>query len=177
MKPHHRLITLGISLSIGLTGTGCGVLVGNIKPVSEKSDDYQVKDLSRQDSDWVKLPPQENSNESDVAYQSKSSGALISLNTSCRELNRTQSLQAVSDLLFLGISDIEEKKEKSLMIQDSPALETTVTGKLNQEPTKIRATVIKKDRCIYDVLYVTRPKSFSSKEGDYSAFVHSLRLE
>ena len=49
-----RALCLAISPLLAL-GAGCSVLVGNIKPVDQKSDDYKVLNLNKDNADWVKL--------------------------------------------------------------------------------------------------------------------------
>ena len=44
------------------------------------------------------------------------------------------------------------RDERPLQIQNIPALETTIEGKLNGEPTRIRAVVVKKQSCVYDLM-------------------------
>ena len=57
---HPFLIVLAAA-SLFAVGTlsGCGVLIGNVKPVDEKSEAYGVMDLSKESPEWRKLDPQE----------------------------------------------------------------------------------------------------------------------
>src|SRR4051812_47677682 len=80
------------------TISGCA-LIGNVKPVAEKSESYGVMDLSKENPEWVKLDTSETrsgenssggsqetetTEVSDVAYQSKRNASIISLNSACR---------------------------------------------------------------------------------------------
>lgn len=176
------LAPLFFLLAIG--ASGCGVLLGNVKPVDEKADTYRILDLSRENPDWEKLenPKPTDDTEStemtDVAYQSKRTASIISLNTACRERvkNPTSTLRQFTQELLLGFADVSEKKERELTHRDVPALETTITGKLRGQPMSLRAVVIRKDECLYDLMYVARPAHFSEQESDFSRFVESLRL-
>ncbi len=168
--------------------SGCGILIGNVKPVSEKAEDYQVLDLSKGNSDWIRLDSQqddadnhvgeEGTARSDLAYQSQRTASIISLNSACREKFKSEShdLKEFTHQLLLGISDVKSRQQKEIQIKGNPALDTTIQGKMGDQPVKIRAVVVKNDRCLYDLMYVARPDQFAEQEQDFSRFVESLRL-
>jgi hypothetical protein len=176
-------------LSLGV-GTGCSLLVGNVKPVDEKSDSYGVADLSRESPDrWQRLsataegvdakdPAISVAEVPDVAFQSKATSSIISLNSACRSGGETEErdLKGFTNLLFLGISDVSFREESELKLQRGPALETTIQGKLNGEPMKLRTVVLRRGDCLYDLMYVARPDQFPANETDFSHFIASLRL-
>lgn len=178
------------SLNLALIN-GCSVFLGNVKPADDKSDSYGVMDLSKENPDWVKLDPvaegEDKKNPAatqtgvpDVAFQSKATGSVISLDSACRETSegeKQKQLREITNLLFLGISDITLSDEVNLTIQGAPALQTTVQGKLNGDDTKLRSVVLRRGNCTYDLVYVTRPSQFEAREGDFSRFVSSLKLK
>lgn len=177
-----------------LASSGCSVVVGNIKPLEEKSTAYGVADLSSSNSDWKKLDPAKTTaqNESvkvqdvsptevsDVAYQSSSTASIISLDSACRlsseALRPNQDLRSLTDLLLLGITDVTYRSERGMEVQKTPALETTIKGSLNGELMQIRTVVLKRQNCVYDLVYMARPTHFESQLADFSHFVASLRL-
>ena len=173
--------------------SSCSTLVGNVKPVDEKSTDYGVLDLSKENPtlwkrlDDAQLRPKDaqigknrqafSSEITDMAYQSTKTSAIISLNSSCREGRDT-----ITDLapylreLLLGITDVSEKTESAQQVSGSDALEETVAGKMAGSQTKIRALVLSKQGCVYDLMYISRPDRFTEHENDFNRFVSSLRL-
>jgi len=168
--------------------SGCGVLFGNIKPVEEKSESYHIEDLSKQDPDWIKLDaaqeqaldPETTTNPdiSDVAFQSKKTSSIISLNSACRKVSPpNQDLQSFTRELFLGISDVTVHDEYPFQVQNSPALQTTIRGKMGDEQMMLRAVVLHRNFCTYDLMYVARPEHFTEQEQFFSQFVQSLRLK
>lgn len=167
-----------------LSETGCSLLIGNIKPVEEKSRSYHVLDLSREGGEWDKLENKDAKQDpkatdtSDLAYQSKKNASIISLNSACRSSleARDQDLKGFTDVLLLGISDITLREEKQITLQNAPALETTVRGQLGGEPIMLRTVVLRRRDCLYDLMYVSRPDRFSEKEAEFSRFVASLKL-
>ena len=94
-SPRISLLVAGVLLTFGSACSTVGALVGNEKPIDQKSETYGVLDLSKSNPDWSELDPKTVGDEhanggdtitseiSDVAFQSKSTAAIISLNSSC----------------------------------------------------------------------------------------------
>jgi hypothetical protein len=202
VRSKHSLRTLNfllgftILVSFALGASGCGVFIGNVRPEDSKSDAYGISDLSKESPDWTKLDPKKSNGEepydpnttptevSDVSYQSKKTSAVISINSACRANreappNKTvdQDLRDLTDILLLGDNDVTLRNENHVLVQGSPALETTILGKINQEKVEIRAVVLRRKTCIYDLLYVSRPETFTLNEPSFTHFVASLRLK
>lgn len=152
--------------------------------MAEKSDEYKVLKLSEVNADW-KILPQEASEEpekdknSDVAYQSTKSSSIISLNTACRPNIETdeRSLSSYSNMLFLGVTNIRSRNEREYNHDGEKALETILHGDLNQEEMKLKTVVIRKKDCLYDLMYIARPKHFDNEEKVFAEFVNSLKLK
>ena len=178
---------------ISLALCGCSTLVGSVKPVDQKSNDYGVLDLAKASPDvWRRLDDSQliptdaqissnteafSSEITDMAFQSKKTVEIISMNTSCRE-----GREPISDLrpflneLLLGISDVTERTEKPTQLSGTPALEGTVAGNMAGQATKIRAIVLSKAGCVYALMYISRPNRYSAHEADFTRFISSLRL-
>lgn len=166
--------------------SGCGILFGNVKPVTEKSSHYEVLDLHATQADWAKLDPNEipsgrgnpdDDGQSDIAYQSNRTASIISLNSACRDAlgDETKTLKDFTDLLLLGITDLSDREEKNTALNGNPGLETTLQGKLNGEPVKLRTVVTRKQRCVYDLMFISRPEHFNEQVADFDRFAHSFK--
>jgi len=180
-----RTSSLLILLPLLLFQTACGLLIGNVKPVSEKSESYRIMDLSRESAEWERIEDTQGPTEEDeplaipdVAYQSKVTASIISLNSGCRPSMEAseQSLKNFTEQLFLGVGKITSREEREIVAGGAPALETTISGRLNDESVKLRTVVLRADRCLYDLTYVARPEQFEKDEKLFSQFVASLRL-
>ncbi|MBI4925142.1 MAG: hypothetical protein HY843_04385 [Bdellovibrio sp.] len=179
--------TINILLLIFLAPS-CALLVGQVKPVEEKTNEYEILDISKQNPNWQKLNPQTDENTgdtanlsdiSDLSFQSKKTASVISLNTACRKSyeDKTQDLHKMTELLFMGISDISYKSETPTTLNNYPALNTIIQGKLASQETKLRAIVFQKKECVYDLMYVARPEQYAQEEEDFNQFVGSLKLK
>lgn len=182
---HSSLLIKSALITLLLTQTACGLLIGNIKPVDEKSDAYGVADLSKETPGWTKLDAAVRDSEdtssdiSDVAYQSQKTSSIISLNSACRPNTEKnpKTLKEFTNLLLLGISDVSLREEKDLTLQDSPALQTTIRGKLNGEEMMLQTVVLRRRSCVYDLMYVARPEYFAENEPTFAHFIASLRVK
>lgn len=190
MKLSFRL-PLSLPIFCGLTlglSMGCSTLVGSVKPVDEKADNYETIELSP--SQWRKLDPRQlisgdlpdntdaySSEVSDVTYQSLKTAAIISLNSACRPGRpELEDLHGVANELLLGFSDVTEKKEEEIRVSGHRALQTTVQGKLERRATRVRTVVLSRGNCVYDLMYISDPAKFSVHEADFTRFISSLRL-
>jgi hypothetical protein len=186
-------------LSLAALSSGCGLLIGNVKPVEEKSDQYGIADLAKENPQvWARLTdtqqgadakdPEATSTEvPDVAFQSARSAAVISINSSCRPpesalssnepRDPSEDLKALANQLTYGISQISQRTERNLTLQGAPALQTTLQGKMNRNDIALRTVVLRKNGCVYDLLYMAPPARFKDNEADFDHFVASLRLK
>ena len=165
-----------------------------MRPVEERDTGYHVMNLALEaPAEWRALPsspappsgaPTE---ESDLAYQSRRTAAIISLNSVCRASYQPregiEELRQFSRQLLIGnFSTIEDQAEKSRTVAGTEALETAITGSIvngssTPEKTRVRVIVIKKGRCVYDLMLLSRPETFSISEGDFNRFVDSFRFQ
>jgi len=180
LKPFCRSQIFLVSLITAALHSGCGVLVGNVKPTTEHDEQYHLMDIAAEEPGWKLLsPPSSSSDEShsDVAYQSEKTASIISLTSACGKGPETESndLKHYTDLLLMGFNSTESKTERALQLGRQDALETTVEGTMNHEPTRVRTVVLKKDLCVYDLMYISRPVNFSVHENLFSRFVNSFR--
>lgn len=200
-----RILTGIVLMLAALDSSGCGLLIGNVKPVDEKSDQYGVADLSKdQPQVWKRLTDAQQGADAqdpevtatevpDVAFQSIKTAAVISINSSCRASTagddaeydaskdpgqkQDDELRALAHQLTFGISDVSRRSERKLTVQGSPALQTQLQGKLRGNPIAIRTIVFKRGDCVYDLLYMAPPKHFAENERDFDHFVASLRVK
>lgn len=179
------LSTLILSSFFVLT-SGCGTLIGNRKPVEEKSESYDVTNLSKESHDWEKLDQEKSSTpstaSSDIAYQSKRTSSIISLISACRPIREffgkstQEDLRFLTDPLFMGASEVNSRKEQNLIIQGRPALQTIFSGRIENKEIMIQAVVLRSQTCTYEMLYSSRPQTFGNDEKTFTHFVSSFRI-
>ncbi len=188
----HNVFLKLLATTVALSTSACTILFGNVRPSAEKSDHYSVMDLSRRDADWAKLEPTEVGRESgerepekteiaDVTYQSKSTDSVISMNSTCHDPEIRQeretglpALEEHSRTLLLGIAQKSAALRETFKLRDLDALQTTVTGRLDNRDVKVRSVVVKNDECLYDFLFLTRPENFDRYKDLFAEFTQSF---
>jgi len=184
-----RFAVILLTTVLGTSFWSCTTLVGTVKPVDQKDKAYDILDLSK-DPKWKKLESSTfssgdldasseafSSEAADEAYQRTDTGAVISLNSTCRKGKKeVQNLQPFLKELLLGFTHVVSKEDKSLSVAGHEALQRTIQGTISGEKTKIRAIVFARDQCVYDLIYIARPEKFTLHEEDFTAFVASLKL-
>ncbi len=194
MQKTVSLRTLLVLLNLSAFLSGCGTLIGNVKPIEEKSDGYGILDLSKK-TGWDKLEPESNelkngeassslpSQIPDAAYQSKKTNSIISITSGCRKYVGDRSLKELTQITTLGISNREIIDETTITISNIGALRTTIKGDVPsdgsdslKENIMLRVVVLKNDNCTFNLMYLARPENFESEENDFTEFLNSFRL-
>ena len=152
--------------------------------MEEKSTRYHALELSEESTSWKHLPSRDPKAHkipiSDVAYQSQKNASIISLNSICKTDQNPEgqrNLQELSRELLLGISQITFREEKEITLSGISALQTTITGHMDQERVTLRTIVLQKLECVYDLMYIARPETFDENEPDFSRFAKSLQIQ
>ncbi len=154
----------------------CSVLVGQVKPVDEKSKKVPIRDVSLIDPNWHQLEiTSQNPNPEDipdVAWQSSLTAAVISLNSACRQkTDEGGDLKKVTQTLLSQWSALDIESERSLVLSGFPAYETRAQGMYLKSKRKFETVVVKTPTCVYDLIYLSPVKTF---EQDLSVF-HQFR--
>ncbi len=175
-----------------LMGCSTGsILVGNVKPVDQKDRaHYSILDLG-QNPKWKKLDTGAtfssdemdastdafSSEAADDAFQHVDTGAVISLNSTCRANRKeAKNLEPYLKELLLGFTHVVKTEDKKVTVAEHEAIQRTIQGTISGEKTKIRAIVLSREHCVYDLIYIARPDKFDLHVEDFTAFVSSLKL-
>ena len=189
MRPTFRSFSIFLSAAAWVSLSGCGILIGNTRPVEERSESYVVGDLAAVNPKWIRVKPipkdqasstdREETEVSDVTYHSTETESVIALNSSCRPSfgNPQHTLNLATQQLLMGMSHITERLEQSGDIAQTQGLETTIHGLISGRNFKMRVIVLKKGTCLYDLMYLSEPDQFPLHEKEFSYFVSSLRLK
>lgn len=147
---------MALVLIFALLQSGCGLLLGNVKPVDEKSESYGVLDLSKsKPGEWTRLDPTKvaeperpeansagnsSSEVSDAVYQNKKTAATISLNSACRpKIDKSESNSAGADYGSNQTADLRKVTNLLLLGLSEVTLrsesELTLQGRLALQTT------------------------------------------
>jgi hypothetical protein len=113
-----------------------------------------------------------------LAYRDDPADATVAINGRCGKDGDDVALQSLTQHLFLLFTDREIKQQRLIPMDGREAMRTTLTAKLDGVQKAFATYVMKKDGCVYDFLYISRPDTFDANVGQFDAFVagfHTLR--
>ena len=183
MKSFH--FTLGASFLL-LFLNGCSVLFGSVKPVEEKAVEPNLVQVQNLDPHWKKLEiksehegtPEANEDIPDAAWQSNDTAAVISLNSACRQFNDVESnLQNVTNTITTPWNNLQLISQKETTLNGYRALETIAEGYYLNRERKFQLVVVKSSACIYDLIFLSQPKTYDQEVAVFQRFRDSLKLK
>lgn len=62
--------------------------------------------------------------------------------------------------LFFGLRDRDVTARAERSVDGVPALQTTLTATLEGQPVEVSAIVVRRDGCVFDLMYVAEPRAF-----------------
>jgi hypothetical protein len=96
-----------------------------------------------------------------VAWFNSSVGASLLVNSHCEGVGDAP-LAGLTSELTMGMTDRVLEEPRVIPFAGREAMETIATGKLDGVPRKLALFVLKKDGCVYDVVYDAAPEHFDA---------------
>ena len=176
MKSHYSLLACILLLN------GCSILVGQVKPVEEKATLNTPKKELLQDPNWKKLQiksgTKSNEDIPDAAWQSLETAAVISLNSVCRQsIDEDGDIKEVSRLLMSQWDNLKIENEQDRVVSGFRAFETTAHGVYLNQNRKFQTVVVKSPTCVYDLVFLSPPKTFDQEITVFRKFRDNLSLK
>ncbi len=106
-----------------------------------------------------------------VAYRDDANGATVAVSGRCRNEDDVP-LGALTQHLFLQFTDREILTQEVVPFDGREAMHTVLAAKLDGVPRKFDVWVLKKDGCVYDLIYIADPARF---EAGVAAFTRMVR--
>lgn len=104
----------------------------------------------------------------DLGFVHDNDGSTLLLNSNCKDLEDTP-LVALSFHLIIGMTEQNIIEQKKIQLSEREALETTAEAKLDGVKRKLKILVLKKNSCIYDVVYSAPPEKFDENLAAYDS--------
>ena len=111
----------------------------------------------------------------DLFFHNPGTGGVVGVASQCQRGTRAP-LEVLTRHLLFGIRGREVISSREIRLGEVTALQTTMEAKDKDGVVRMSLVVIKKGRCIYDLLYVSRPDFFSPGLRDFEEFVRSFSL-
>lgn len=112
-----------------------------------------------------------------LAFRDDAKEATVAVNGRCGKDAEDTSLQALTQHLFLLFTERRIEEQRLGSLDGREALRTTMVAKLDGVEKSFAVWVLKKDGCVYDFLYISRPETFSGGVTRFDAFVQEFRAQ
>ncbi len=111
----------------------------------------------------------------DLFFRDPKTGATVGVAAECRRRTKAP-LNILTRHLLFGLEEWRVVERRGLRFGDVEGMETIMVARSDEADVKMSLVVIKRGRCIYDLIYVARPSDFSSGIGDFREMVRSFTL-
>lgn len=119
---------------------------------------------------WVPLQVQG----ADVAYRDEARMGSALFDVRCHDRDDDAPLGSLTEHLIMGTTERDYQKQDTIPFDGREALHTLLLAKLDGVPMQYDIFVMKKDGCVYDLIYVAPPSSFAQGAQAFEQFAVGL---
>ncbi len=112
-----------------------------------------------------------------LAFRDRTSGGSANVYARCGQDGDDVPLTALTNHLLIGFTEREVRDQQIIPLDGREALHTIVTAKLDGVPLSMSMYVMKKDGCVYDLIWIASPAKFDAGLGAFDAFVAGFGTE
>ena len=106
-----------------------------------------------------------------LAFDDTSSGATIGVNGRCDRDGEDVPLKSLTQHLFINFTERDIHTETVVPFDGREALRSDVTAKLDGVPRRFVVWVMKKDKCVFDLMYMAPTDRFQAGIGAFDTWV------
>jgi len=110
----------------------------------------------------------------DLAYRDETREGSVMFDVRCGH-GSDAPLTVLTEHLIMGTTARDFVSQETLPLDDREALHTLMRAKLDGVPMQYDIYVMKKDGCVYDLVYVAPPARFTAGAADFERFALGLR--
>ena len=110
----------------------------------------------------------------DLAFRDPERGGSTLFDVRCGLKDDDAPLTVLTDHLIMGTTERDFLDQKTIPFDHREALHTLMRAKLDGVPMQYDIYVMKKDGCVYDLVYVAPPDRFAEGAPDFERFALGL---
>jgi hypothetical protein len=110
-----------------------------------------------------------------LAFRDDANDATILVNARCTTADDGTPLVALTNHLLIGSTERETVSQEVEPFDGREALHSKVRAKWDGVPMALDIYVLKKDGCVYDFVYTSKPATFDAGASAFEPFVRSFR--
>ncbi len=111
----------------------------------------------------------------DLAFRDEARGGSTLLDVRCGRRDEDAPLSMLTEHLIMGTTDREFDRQEVIPFDHREAMHTLLRAKLDGVSMQYDIYVMKKDGCVYDLVYVAPPDRFADGAADFERFAAGLR--
>jgi hypothetical protein len=111
----------------------------------------------------------------DLAYRDEAREGSAMFHVRCGGKDDDAPLTVLTEHLIMGTTEREFVSQDTVPFDHREAQHTLMRAKLDGVPMQFDIFVMKKDGCVYDLVYVAPPDRFGAGAGDFERFALGLR--
>ncbi len=111
-----------------------------------------------------------------LGFRDDARGATVGVTARCHRDGDDVPLRALREHLFIQFTDRTLETEEKVMLDGREALHTVLVAKLDGVAKKFDSWIVKKDECVYDMVYVARPDTFEAGVSDFRGMVSGFSV-
>jgi len=127
--------------------------------------------LGKPGKGWSRVSP----GGADKAWFNDDLAATIYFDSNCKARFEDKTLDALITHLTFGMAQGEPLKEQTMELDGREALMRVYGGEIDGVSVQIAATVMKKNSCIYDGLYISSPRSFDAGLSSFEQVISGFK--
>ncbi len=158
-------------MAAGLSGLVVGCASRGLEGNLYRGDGFAFR-IEAPGNGWVRL-------ESDaaLAFEAPKSRAAIMINARCGLDGDDIPLQALTQHLFLEFTEREIAVQEVVPFDGREAMHTVLSAKLDGVAMRYDVWVLKKDGCVYDMLFVAPEGAFEAEHPAFARLLQSFSTE
>jgi hypothetical protein len=162
-----------LALALAALVLTCGVIAGCASTGLEgnvyRGDGYAFR-LEPPKEGWEQL----DAGDAVLAFRDDGDRAIILVHARCGVDGDDVPLVALTNHLFLEFTEREIEKQEVVPFDGREAMHTLLTAKLDGVLMRYEVWVLKKDECVYDMLYLAPPATFEHSRAAFTALVRGF---
>ena len=162
-----RLVAQLASLALALAGCAAPGLEADVY----RGDDFAFR-VAAVPRDWEPIEV----SDAALAWRDVEAGGTVVVNARCDKDGEDVPLASLTQHLFLRFTDRAVELEETVPFDGREALHTRLTAKLDGVPRSFSVWVLKKDGCVYDLVYVAEPERFAAGVVDFDRFARGFHV-
>jgi hypothetical protein len=111
-----------------------------------------------------------------LAFHDKASEGIVAVSGRCDRDGDDVPLRSLTQHLFIQFTDRDIVREDVVPFDGREALRTEATAKLDGVERHFAVWVMKKDRCVYDLMFLSSPTGFSIGVAAFDAWVKGFAV-